>query len=115
MRVRADLAAAVIGVPHARSGEAPKAFVVRAPNHLNMTAEDGVGPRALAGVGRAPCPRVLPVAVIASLRGRLAEYKQIAEVEFVDSLPKSASGKILRKDLRAREVAKAAKGGHKHK
>ena len=28
-------------------------------------------------------------------------------VEFIDEIPKSASGKILRKDLRAREAAKA--------
>jgi acyl-coenzyme A synthetase/AMP-(fatty) acid ligase len=27
-------------------------------------------------------------------------------VEFIDQIPKSASGKILRKDLRAREAAK---------
>ena len=35
---------------------------------------------------------------------RVAPYKKVREVEFVDAIPKSASGKILRKDLRAREA-----------
>lgn len=33
----------------------------------------------------------------------LVEYKWLAAVEFIDAIPKSASGKILRKDLRKRE------------
>lgn len=36
---------------------------------------------------------------------RLALHKKVRRVEFVDQIPKSASGKILRKDLRAREAA----------
>jgi acyl-coenzyme A synthetase/AMP-(fatty) acid ligase len=34
--------------------------------------------------------------------GRVAPYKKIREVEFTTTIPKSASGKILRKDLRDR-------------
>jgi acyl-coenzyme A synthetase/AMP-(fatty) acid ligase len=36
---------------------------------------------------------------------RIAPHKKVRVVEFVEQIPKSASGKILRKDLRAREVA----------
>jgi long-chain acyl-CoA synthetase len=36
-------------------------------------------------------------------RGRLAGYKTLHEVEFVDSIPKTASGKILRRVLREQE------------
>ena len=38
---------------------------------------------------------------------RIAPHKKVRVVEFIDEIPKSASGKILRKDLRAREQAKA--------
>jgi acyl-coenzyme A synthetase/AMP-(fatty) acid ligase len=52
---------------------------------------------------------------MATLRGRLSEHKQIAEVEFVEAIPKSAAGKILRKDLRAKDAAaRAAKAHHHH-
>ncbi|WP_375551831.1 MULTISPECIES: AMP-binding protein [Rhodophyticola] len=69
--------AAVVGKPDDEAGELPVAFVVAAPD-----AElDGA-------------------AVMAHLEGCLAHYKQPAEVRFVDSVPKSASGKILRRFLR---------------
>ena len=38
----------------------------------------------------------------------VAPYKKVRRVEFVDQIPKSTSGKILRKDLRAREAAAAS-------
>ena len=37
----------------------------------------------------------------------VAPHKKVRAVEFIDAIPKSAAGKILRKDLRARESAKA--------
>jgi acyl-coenzyme A synthetase/AMP-(fatty) acid ligase len=33
---------------------------------------------------------------------RLAPHKKIRAVEFIEQVPKSAAGKILRKDLKAR-------------
>ena len=36
---------------------------------------------------------------------RIAPHKKVRVVEFIEQIPKSASGKILRKDLRAREAA----------
>jgi acyl-coenzyme A synthetase/AMP-(fatty) acid ligase len=72
--------AAVIGVQDADSGEElPKAFVVRAPGS-EITAE----------------------AVQAYAAQRLAPHKKIRLVEFIEQVPKSAAGKILRKDLKNR-------------
>ena len=72
--------AAVIGVPEKESGEElPKAFVVRAPGS-ELTEE----------------------AVMDYMAEKVAPHKKIRFVEFIDAVPKSAAGKILRKDLKAR-------------
>ncbi|KAA0920430.1 4-coumarate--CoA ligase family protein [Aquicoccus porphyridii] len=75
--------AAVIGVPDDDAGELPMAFVVAAPG-----AE----------------PPTLDV-VKDYLETRLAHYKQVRLMEVVDEVPKSASGKILRRLLRDRVAA----------
>ena len=51
-----------------------------------------------------PPPRSgLPAdAVMASMAEKVAPHKKIRFVEFIDAVPKSAAGKILRKDLKAR-------------
>jgi acyl-CoA synthetase (AMP-forming)/AMP-acid ligase II len=72
--------AAVIGVQDAESGEElPKAFVVRTPGS-QITAEE----------------------VQAYAAQRLAPHKKIRLVEFIEQVPKSMAGKILRKDLKNR-------------
>ena len=38
---------------------------------------------------------------------RVAPYKKVRAVEFLEEIPKSATGKILRKDLKAMEAARA--------
>ena len=43
-------------------------------------------------------------AVMAFVADRVAPYKKVRRVEFIDVIPKSASGKILRRELRARET-----------
>ena len=68
-----------IGVPSATRGEEPKIFVVR--KHNRVTAEQ----------------------LLAFGKQHLSGYKRPRYVEFVDSLPKSNVGKILRKELRKRE------------
>ncbi|TBN56837.1 4-coumarate--CoA ligase family protein [Glaciihabitans arcticus] len=70
--------AAVVGAHDADGEEVPKAFVV-----LQAGADLGAD------------------AVMAFVEERVAPYKKVRQVEFIDAIPKSASGKILRKDLRA--------------
>jgi long-chain acyl-CoA synthetase len=68
--------AAAIGVPDPRSGETVKLFVVRSDPALDKAE------------------------LTKFMHARLAGYKVPTIIEFVDSLPKSNIGKILRKDLR---------------
>ncbi|GAB2473616.1 AMP-binding protein [Promicromonospora xylanilytica] len=70
--------AAVIGLPDDEAGEIPKAFVVTAQGESLSEGE-----------------------VIAYVAEQVAPYKKVRSVEFIDAVPKSASGKILRKDLKA--------------
>ncbi len=69
---------AVIGVPDPRLGEVGKAYAVRRPGST-VTAED----------------------LIAWSRREMANYKVPRAVEFVTELPRNASGKILKRELRA--------------
>ena len=68
--------AAVVGIPDDRRGETVKAFVVRTPG-ADVTAEDI----------REYCLR------------SLAEYKHPREVEFVDQLPRTTTGKVQKFEL----------------
>lgn len=67
--------AAVVGIPDAEAGEVPKAFVVRKDT---LTSEE----------------------VMAFVAMRVAPYKKLRQVAFVERIPKSPSGKILRRVLR---------------
>lgn len=74
------LEVAVVGVPDSRSGEAVRAYVVQNPEVTNpLTAEQ----------------------VITHCRRHLTDYKIPKSVKLKDELPKTAVGKVLRKDLRA--------------
>ncbi len=75
--------AAVIPVPDADAGEIPKAFIVRRGD-------------------------IDEAQVMAYVAERVSPYKKVRLVEFVDSIPKSPSGKILRRLLVERERANAA-------
>lgn len=70
---------AVIGVPDDEAGEVPKAFVTTPPG-VSVTLEE----------------------IQALVSENLVSYKQIRQFEVIEAIPKSASGKILRKDLRNR-------------
>ena len=68
---------ACIGVPDEKTGEAVKLFVVR---------EKGA--------------EVTPEEIIAFCRRHLTPYKVPKQIEFIDEVPKSAVGKVLRRELR---------------
>jgi len=76
--------AAVVGVPDEYRGETVKAFVSLKPGEA-----------------------VDEETLIAFCKERMAAYKYPRQIEFVDELPKTASGKILRRELRARELSRA--------
>lgn len=72
-----------IGIPHPTRGEAIKVFVVLKEGETATQEE-----------------------LIEYCKDKLATYKLPAEIEFKKELPKTNVGKILRKDLRAEEMAK---------
>jgi long-chain acyl-CoA synthetase len=76
--------AAVIGVPDEYRGETVKAFVSLKPGEKLGEEE-----------------------LVAFCKERMAAYKYPRQIEFVDELPKTASGKVLRRELRDREASKA--------
>ena len=71
--------AAVVGVPDERMGEVGKAFVIQ---------REGAG--------------LSPEQVVAFLRERIANFKVPRHVELVPDLPRNASNKVLKPELRAR-------------
>ena len=73
----AVLEAAVVGMPHERWGEVPRAFVTLRP-------AQSVDSSTLASF----------------VAGRLARFKVPARIDVVESLPKGGSGKILKNELR---------------
>jgi len=82
----AVLNAAVIGKPDTTRGAIIKAFVVLQPGH---SPTEGL-------VGE----------IQNHVRGRLAPYEYPREIEFIDALPMTTTGKVQRKELRKREEAK---------
>ena len=70
--------AAVIGIPDTEAGELPKAFIALAPGAGELTLED----------------------LQAHVAEHLATYKQVRAMQVLEAIPKSASGKILRRELR---------------
>jgi long-chain acyl-CoA synthetase len=76
---------AVIGIPDDEAGELPKGFVVIRPG-FTPTSEE----------------------ILAFVNGKLAGYKKIHLIEFIGAIPKVASGKILRRELKEMEKNRRA-------
>ena len=75
--------AGVIGKKDEAAGEIPKAFVQLRPGATATALE-----------------------LMDFVKARIADYKQVREIEFIDKVPRTASGKILRRELAERERAK---------
>jgi acyl-coenzyme A synthetase/AMP-(fatty) acid ligase len=88
---------AVIPIADDYHGEVPKAFVVRTmPNSFIDT------------------DRAVSLRIQQHVRAHKADYKRLrGGVEFIDSIPRSSSGKILRRILRDREHKHGAKNAAK--
>jgi acetyl-CoA synthetase len=80
--------AAAIGLPDPVRTETVKAFVVLKPGQRGDAA--------------------LAKSIQEHVRTKLAAHEYPREVEFIDALPMTATGKIMRRELRAREAAKKA-------
>jgi long-chain acyl-CoA synthetase len=82
-------AAAVVGRPDPEAGELPVAYVVRRRDDVGaaLTAES----------------------VLGAINGQVTPYKRLRDVVFLDALPVSPAGKVLKRELSARERA-AGKG-----
>lgn len=79
--------AAVIGIPDEYSGEVPKAFIVLKPGTKGS--------------------QELAKEIQKWVEKRKVKYKWLrGGIEFLESIPKTPSGKILRKDLRLKEKKK---------
>jgi acyl-CoA synthetase (AMP-forming)/AMP-acid ligase II len=74
---------AVIPKRDAESGEIPKAFILLHPDQ-----------------------HVSPEELMRFVEERVAPYKKVREIEFVEAIPKTPSGKILRRELIEQERAK---------
>jgi acetyl-CoA synthetase len=85
--------AAVVPKPDAERGAVVKAYVVLAPGHI----------------GSAGLVQMLQ----AHVKGKLAPYEYPKEIEFVDALPMTTTGKVQRRVLREREEELAAKAARK--
>ena len=77
----AVLEAAVVGIPHPKWLEVPKAYVVLKPGET-LTAEE----------------------IIRHCIKKMAKFKVPKEIEFIGQLPRNPSGKVLKRDLRARHT-----------
>jgi long-chain acyl-CoA synthetase len=74
----------VIAKADNEAGEIPKAFVVRRAGFEELSADE----------------------LIAWANGKLAAYKNVREIEFIDAIPRNPSGKILRRILKEQERRK---------
>jgi acyl-CoA synthetase (AMP-forming)/AMP-acid ligase II len=77
------LDAAVVPKPDASAGQIPKAFIVASATG-----------------------RPTPDEILQFVAQRVASYKKLGELEFIDAIPRSLTGKILRRELIERDRAK---------
>ncbi|KAH8699125.1 CoA ligase [Talaromyces proteolyticus] len=81
---------AVLGIPDDYAGQRPKAYIVLKPSSTQNTRDTAIS-------------------LLKYVRERKVRDKWISEVEIIDEIPKSASGKILRRVLR--DISRAGSKG----
>ena len=74
--------AAVVGVPSEQWGETPVAYVVREPGSQASTAE-----------------------LLQWCNQQVGKTQRLSDLHFIDELPRSAIGKVLKRELRERHVS----------
>ena len=96
--------AAVVPKPDAERGAVVKAYVVLAQEYLAAAPDRRPGDAAF--------ERELIAGLQTHVKGQLAPYEYPKEIEFVDALPMTTTGKVQRRVLRLREEARwAAQSG----
>jgi acyl-coenzyme A synthetase/AMP-(fatty) acid ligase len=83
---------AVISIPHEASGEAPKAYIVK--SKTASLGEDDEN---------------MKQDIMGHVKKHKTKYKWVKEIEFIELIPKSPSGKILRRILRDSDRAERKK------
>jgi acetyl-CoA synthetase len=91
--------AAVVPKPDPERGALVKAYVVLAP--------DFVAARAIAKPSAAAFDAQLTAELQAHVKGKLAPYEYPKEIEFIDALPMTTTGKVQRRVLRLQEEERA--------
>jgi acetyl-CoA synthetase len=99
----AVLNAAVVPKPDRERGALVKAYVVLAPEYV-VQKPRGTG-------ARAQFYAQLVAALQAHVRGKLAPYEYPKDIEFVDALPMTTTGKVQRRVLRLQEESRARQSG----
>jgi acetyl-CoA synthetase len=91
--------AAVVPKPDAQRGAVVKAYVVLSPDFAAKN-QGSAGQRA-------EFEKQLTAQLQAHVKGKLAPYEYPKEIEFVDALPMTTTGKVQRRVLRLQEEARA--------
>ena len=95
--------AAVVPKPDAERGAVVKAYVVLAP--------DFIAAKIIAACGNAIFDQQLVAELQAHVRTMLAPYEYPKEIEFIDALPMTTTGKVQRRVLRLQEEARFKAAG----
>jgi acetyl-CoA synthetase len=91
--------AAVVPKPDRERGSLVKAYVVLSP--------ETIAKRDHSALGRMQFEQELVAELQAHVRGQLAPYEYPKEIEFIDALPMTTTGKVQRRVLRLQEEARA--------
>jgi acetyl-CoA synthetase len=99
--------AAVVPKPDAERGALVKAYVVLAPNFVAVRAALVMENCQFDEAKQRQFDQELTLALQQHVKGKLAPYEYPKEIEFVEALPMTTTGKVQRRVLRLQEEARA--------